>query len=126
MKTTLLKIDNIMYRVKNLERGERFYTEILGLKKVWEDKERKTIGFQLAQSDAEIVIHNDPNMPDFDFSYLVENVEEFIKEREGQGLKLNFGPIDVRTGRYAVLEDPDGNQIPIIDLTKFGGKPRYD
>lgn len=126
MKPKLLKIDNIMYRVKDLEAGERFYTEILGLKKVWEDKERKMIGFQLDQSDAEIVIHNNPDLSDFEFSYLVKNVEEFIEEREGQGLKLTFGPIGVRTGKYAVLEDPDGNQIPIIDLTSFGGKPRYD
>ena len=114
-----------MYRVKDLEVGERFYTEVLGLKKVWEDKERKMIGFQLDQSDAEIVIHANPDLGDFEFSYLVENVEEFIKEHAGK-IKIAFGPIDVRTGKYAVLEDPDGNQIPIIDLVKFGGKPRYD
>jgi catechol 2,3-dioxygenase-like lactoylglutathione lyase family enzyme len=126
MENKLLKIDNIMYRVKDLKEGERFYTEVLGLKKVWEDTERKMIGFKLDQSDAEIVIHASPDLGDFEFSYLVENVEEFIKEREGQGLKLTFGPVDVRTGKYAVLEDPDGNQIPIIDLTSFGGKPRYD
>ena len=126
MKNKLLKVDNIMYRVKDLAEGEQFYAEVLGLKKVWEDKERKMIGFQLEQSDAEIVIHNDPNIPDFTFSYLVENVEEFIKEKQGQGLQLTFGPINVRTGKYALLEDPDGNQIPIIDLTAFGGQPRYD
>mgnify|MGYP001580647397 FL=1 len=125
MKNDLLKVDNIMYRVKDLKEGERFYIEILGLKKVWEDAERKMIGFQLNESDAEIVIHANPDLGDFEFSYLVENVEEFIKEREGR-MKVSFGPIDVRTGRYAVLEDPDGNQIPIIDLTSFGGKPRYD
>ncbi len=125
MKTNLQKVDNIMYRVKNLTEGERFYRDVLGLKKVWEDKARKMIGFRLEQSDAEIVIHADPNLGNFEFSYLVENVEEFIKERGGK-TKVAFGPIDVRTGKYAVLEDPDGNQIPIIDLTSFGGKPRYD
>lgn len=125
MKTTLQKVDNIMYRVKDLKEGERFYAEVLGLKRVWEDKERKMIGFQLNESDAEIVIHANPDLGDFEFSFLVENVEEFIKEREGK-MKVVFGPIDIRTGRYAVLEDLDGNQIPIIDLTSFGGKPRYD
>ena len=125
MKNKLLKIDNIMYRVKGLKKGERFYTEVLGLKKVWEDKERKMIGFQLDQSDAGIVIHANPDLGDFEFSYLVESVEEFIKEREDK-VKVAFGPIDVRTGKYAVLQDPDGNQIPIIDLTSFGDKPRYD
>ena len=125
MRNKLLKVDNIMYRVKDLGKAERFYCDVLGLKKVWEDKERKMIGFQLEQSDAEIVIHADSNLPDFDFSYLVENVEEFIGEREGK-IEVIVGPMEVRTGKYAVVEDPDGNKIPIIDLTFFGGKPRYD
>lgn len=126
MKSNIVKIDNIMYRVKNLEKAEAFYGNVLGLKKVWEDKERKQIGFQLGQGDTEIVIHSDPNIPNFDFSYLVENVEEFIEDREGQGLKLVFGPVDIRCGKYALLEDPDGNKIPILDLIRFDGRPRYD
>jgi catechol 2,3-dioxygenase-like lactoylglutathione lyase family enzyme len=125
MKTKLLKIDNIMYRVKALVEGERFYTDVLGLQKVWEDKERKMIGFKLADSDNEIVIHANSDLEDFEFSYLVENVEEFIKEREGK-VNVTFGPIGVRTGKYAMLQDPDGNNIPIIDLTAFDGKPQYD
>ena len=114
-----------MYRVKDLEEGKRFYGEVLGLKKVWEDRRRKMIGFKLDQSDSEIVIHANRDLGKFEFSYLVESVEKFIKEREGK-VKTSFGPIDVRTGKYAVLEDPDGNKSPIIDLTAFGGKPRYD
>ncbi|HEX9722634.1 MAG TPA: VOC family protein [Candidatus Paceibacterota bacterium] len=31
MKNKLLKVDNIMYRVKDLAEGERFYTEVLGV-----------------------------------------------------------------------------------------------
>lgn len=122
----LLKIDNIMYRVKDLEKAKVFYQEVLGLKKVWEDKEMKMVGFMLEQSDSEIVIHSNKEMPDFDFSYLVINVGEFVKEVESKGYGVKLEPIDVRTGRYAVLLDSDGNEIPIIDLTKFGGKPRYD
>jgi len=36
------------------------------------------------------------------------------------------GPFDIRRGKYAVLEDLDGNRVDVIDLTGFGGKPRYD
>ena len=122
----LLKVDNIMYRVKNLEKARVFYCDVLGLQEVWEDKERKMLGFRLAKSDAEIVIHNDPNVPDFTFSFLVDNVQEFIKEKMDQGLTLTFGPIPVRCGFYALLQDPDGNNIPIIDLSAFGGVPQYN
>lgn len=43
---SILKIDNIMYRVADLAVSEKFYTEVLGLKKTWEDRERKMIGFR--------------------------------------------------------------------------------
>ncbi len=122
----LLKIDNIMYQVKDLEKAKIFYQEVLGLKKVWENKESKMVGFTFEESDSEIVIHNNPNIPKFDYSYLVSNVDEFVKEFESKGYIVKLEPIDVRSGRYAILLDPDGNEIPIIDLTKFGGKPRYD
>jgi catechol 2,3-dioxygenase-like lactoylglutathione lyase family enzyme len=122
----LLKIDNVMYRVKNLEQSASFYKNVLGLKKVWEDEERKMVAFVLEQSDTEIVIHSDPDLPDFDFSFLVENVENFCKEFQAQGRKVLFQPVDARCGKYAILADSDGNKIPIIDLTKFGGKQKYD
>lgn len=123
MSAKLLKVDNIMYRVKDLQLAEEFYTQVLGLTKVWADTERSQIGFKLANHDNEIVIHQDDSLPDFDYSYLVENVSDFIRETQ---LVPVFGPIEVRCGKYAVIEDPDGNKLPIIDLTKFEGKPKYD
>lgn len=123
---SLLKIDNIMYRVSDLKKAEKFYTEVLGLKKAWEDQYSQMIGFVFEQSDSEIVIHTDPNIPKGDYSYLVENVVSFCNEIEKKGYQVLQKPIEVRPGKYAVIADLDGNEIPIIDLSKFGGKPRYD
>ena len=53
---TLLRIDNIMYRVSDLAKGEEFYTQMLGLRKTWEDQERHMMGFTFAESNAEIVL----------------------------------------------------------------------
>ena len=122
----LLRIDNIMYRVSDLAKGEEFYAHVLGLRKMWEDKERHMMGFTFADSDAEIVIHANPSLPTFDYSFLVEDVEGFCTEYSTQGYRVAVEPIEVRCGQYVVLSDPDGNAIPIIDLSKFGGKPRYD
>jgi len=121
----LLKIDNIMYRVKSLEQATNFYRDILGLQQIWKDEKRKMVSFVFDQSDTEIVIHSDPDLPDFDFSFLVESVESFCEKFQAQGYKILFQPADVRCGKYAVLADLDGNKIPIIDLTKFGGKAKY-
>lgn len=122
----LLKIDNIMYRVSDLKSAEKFYTDILGLKKVWEDLDAHMIGFVFEQSDSEIVIHTNHDIPKFGYSYLVENVVSFCEEVKKRGYEVLLEPIEVRPGKYALIADPDGNKIPIIDLTKFGGKPRYD
>jgi lactoylglutathione lyase len=122
----LLKIDNIMFYVADLEKSERFYSDVLGLNKRWEDKERSMAGFTFEGSDSEIVIHNDVNLPKFDYSFLVSDVVSFCNEVKAKGYSILKEPFDVRTGKFAILSDPDGNAIPIIDLTKFGGVPRYD
>lgn len=84
------------------------------------------IGFIFPESDSEIVLHSDPSFPNPDFGFLVENVEDFVKEYKEKGYKIISLPTDARCGKFAELADPDGNRIPIIDLTKFGGKPKYD
>src|SRR6266478_196842 len=122
----LLKIDNIMYKVKDLQKSSDFYQNVLGLKKVWEDQSYKMIGFVFEQSDSEIVIHSDPNLPNFDYCFLVDDVISFCNEFKEKGFKLADEPFEVRPGKFAVLENIDGNKIPIIDLSKFGGKPKYD
>lgn len=122
----LIKIDNIMFRVKNLDASAKFYSEVLGLKQVWRDDKEKMIGFIFPESDSEIVIHTNPDIPNPDFSFLVEDVEEFVRQFNDKGYKVLREPFEVRTGKYAVLSDLDGNVINIIDLTKFGNKPRYD
>jgi len=140
----LKKIDNVMFRVKDLEKAAEFYEKEMGLKKVWEDKNEGMIGFIFPNSDSEIkkssertlgcsgmrismsipdiVIHNNKMMPNPDFNFLVDNVDEFLKSFKG---KVSMR-MEIRSGKLAVLEDLDGNKIPIVDLTKFGNKAKYD
>jgi len=122
----LLKIDSIMFCVSDLEKSAKFYESVLGLKVGWTDKEEGMIGFLFPESDSEIVIHRDPNLPTPSFSFLVRNVEKFCDEYKRRGYRIAREPFEVRCGKFAVLADPDGNELPIIDLTKFGDKPRYD
>ncbi len=126
MTNQLLKIDNLMFKVSDLDKSSEFYENILGLDKRWSDDQYKMVGFTFKDSDSEVVIHNDPALPQFDFSFLVESVEAFCEEVKLKGYKILREPFDVRPGKFAVLSDLDGNAIPIIDLTKFGGKPKYD
>ena len=122
----LLKIDSIMFCVSNLDKVAEFYENVLGLKRVWIDKEQGMIGFVFPESDSEVVIHDDSSMSNPSFSFLVKDVQKFCEEYRSKGYNVVQEPFEVRCGKYAVLADLDGNELPIIDLTKFGNKPRYD
>lgn len=126
MRKGFLGIDSILFRVKDLKAATKFYEEELGLKRVWEDKERSMVGLIFPDKKSEIVIHTDPSIKNPDFGFLVENVNQFCKNHKAHGYEVDTEPFEVRCGEAAVILDPDGNKLPIVDLTKFGGKPEYD
>jgi predicted enzyme related to lactoylglutathione lyase len=122
----LRKIDSVMMRVTDLESSARFYEEAMGLKRAWTDAENQMIGFLFPGNNSELVIHTDPGLSSPSYSFSVEDVVEFCRRFREQGYTVLMEPFEVRCGMYAVLADPDGNRINIIDLSKFGGEPRYD
>ena len=121
----LLKVDNIMYKVADLASAQDFYISHFGVTKVWEDSEQRMVGLKLRDSDGEIVLHSNPDLPSFDYSFLVDDVKRLCADFSTAGGNVETQPICVRTGWYAVLGDEDGNTIPIVDLSRLGGKPRY-
>ena len=122
----LLKIDSIMHYVENLDQSCKLYQDVFKLTKAWEDKERQMVGFIFPDNNSEMVLHSDKTIPNPSYSFSVENVIDFCSEYKKLGYKVLVEPFEVRTGFYAVLADLDGNEISIIDLTKFDNKPRYD
>ena len=93
-----------MYRVKDLEEAKKFYEGILGLKQVWGDDKVQMIGFHFPESNIELVIHTDSSLANPEISFQVENVEEFCKDYNRKGFKVFMEPIDVRCGKYAILQ----------------------
>ena len=122
----LRKIDSIMMRVTDLDSSARFYEEVMGLRRAWTDRENQMIGFLFPGNNSELVIHTDPGLSSPSYSFSVDDAVEFCRRFREQGYTVLMEPFEVRCGMYAVLADPDGNRINIIDLTKFGGEPRYD
>ena len=122
----LLKIDCIMHRVSDLDAATNFYTEVMGLRVGWTDKEHGMVGLLFPGNNSELVIHTDLSLQNPSYSFSVNDVAEFCRKFKEKGYKIVVEPFEVRCGKYAVLEDPDGNTIEIIDLTKFGGAPKYD
>jgi lactoylglutathione lyase len=122
--TGIKKIDAVIHRVADLDEAIKFYVEVLGLKLGWKDE--SMAGVLFPGNDSELVLHTDENLPNPNVSFQVENVEAFVEEYKGKGYKVLVEPFDIRCGRCAVLSDPYGNGIEVMDLTKFDGVPRFD
>ncbi len=121
----LNKIDAVLLRVKDLEKTAGFYINVMGLKHGWTDKEHHMIGLLFPGNDTELVLHCDENLPDPNVSYQVDNVLEFLEKYRNQGYTILVEPFDIRCGKCAILQDPEGHSVEIMDITKFG-EPRFD
>ena len=91
----------------------------MGMKKKWIDEKRGMIAFSFAEGGTEeIIIHKDPKIKTL-FNFVVNNVEKFCEYYKKIGCKILVEPKTIRCGKIAVLSDPDGNEIPIVDWTTY-------
>jgi predicted enzyme related to lactoylglutathione lyase len=73
----------------------------------------------MPESEAEIVLHDDPGIPrDCNVHYLVDDVTEAVAKLAATGCAVLVAPFEVRIGKCAVLADPFGNPLNLIDMTK--------
>lgn len=117
----LRKIDCVMIRVDDVEKAAVYYAEVFGLRPNWSGDE--SIGLVFPETDAEIVLHNDPNMPSsVEVHYLVDDVITIVAEYVAKGCQLLVEPFDITIGKCAVIKDPFGIRMCILDMTK-GTRP---
>ena len=107
------KIDCYSMPVPDLDNGISFYKN-LGHKILWRDG-NNSAGLSLPDSDAEIVLHTDKRP--YETCLLVESVDSAIDRIVQNGGKLIFGPIQIKVGKYALLNDPWNNPLPILDFS---------
>ena len=113
VKPVFRKIDCYSLPVDDLDKGIAFYAS-LGHALLWRDGNHSA-GLSLPDSDDELVLHTDGRP--FETCILVDNVDDAIKSITEQGGTLVFGPIQIRIGKYALLHDPWGNPLPILDFS---------
>ncbi len=112
-KPVFNKIDCYSIPVTNLDEGIAFYNK-LGHTLLWRDG-NDSAGLSLPGSDDELVLHTD-NRP-FETCLLVDSVDSAIESIVSNGGKLIFGPIQIKVGKYALLNDPWKNPLPILDFS---------
>ncbi len=112
----LRKIDCVMVRVDDLDVASRFYGQLLGLRPLWRDE--VSIGMGLPETDAEVVLHTMELPREWGVHYLVDSVVASVSSWREAGCVVREQPFEIAVGRCAVLEDPFGNPLCILDLSK--------
>ena len=117
----LRKIDCIMIRVENVEAAASYYADVFGLHPQWSGD--GSIGLAFQRTDAEVVLHCDPNIPSsVEVYYQVDDVLAAVADYAAQGCQVLVAPFDITIGKCAVIKDPFGTRLCILDMTK-GPRP---
>lgn len=117
------KIDCVMIRVDDVASAEKFYAEVFGLKPRW--REAGAVGMGMPETDAEIVLHSNARIPNkVEVHYLVDDVVAAVTSYAEKGCRILVPPFDVLIGKCAVIQDPFGTTVCILDLTS-GRHPIY-
>ena len=107
------KVDCVMFRAEDLDAAVAFYRDRLGHELLWRTAE--AVAFALPETDAELVIHSHIG-PEVEL--LVDSVDDAYRALIHAGATSVKPPFEVQIGRCAVVRDPFGNALVIIDQSK--------
>jgi lactoylglutathione lyase len=108
------KVDCVRLYVPDLEAGLAYYRDQLGHELIWRTENQ--VGLHMPDSDAEIVLHTDPQGPEIDM--LVDSADAAAARVAAAGGRIVVPPFDIQIGRCVVVQDPWGNQLVLLDTSK--------
>src|SRR6266511_2106266 len=108
------KVDCLSIPVPDLDTALVFYSGNLGHELIW--RSTTAVGLRLPGSNAELVLHTDDRSMETDLA--VESVPEALARFTSAGGTLLAGPFEIGIGLCAVVSDPWGNALVILDASK--------
>lgn len=110
----LRSVDAVTVRVPDLDAGLAFYRDELGHEVRWRDDAQGAAGLALPDSSTELVLTTrfgyEPN-------WLVASVPDALDRLVLAGATVIAAPTDIPVGRIAVVLDPFGNALVLLDLS---------
>jgi predicted enzyme related to lactoylglutathione lyase len=111
----LRAVDAVTVRVPDLDRGLAFYRDGLGHGLRWRDDAQGSAGLGLPDSGTELVLTTrfgyEPN-------WLVASVPDAVARFLDAGGTVIAEPTGIPVGRVAVVLDPFGNALVLLDLSR--------
>jgi lactoylglutathione lyase len=108
------KVDCLQIPVPNVEAGLAFYRDALGHALIW--RTDTAAGLRMAESSSEIVIQTE--RPQLEANLTVRSADEAADAMVRAGGNVVVSPFDIAIGRCAVMADPWGNRLVILDTSK--------
>lgn len=115
MTPLIRKIDCVSLPVRDLEQALAFYRDRLGHNLIW--RTPSAAGLSLPETDAELVLHTELTRPPA-AELLVVSVPESVERFTAAGGALELGPFEIQIGKCAVVKDPWGNPLVLLDNSK--------
>ena len=114
MPPLIRKVDCVRFYVPDLEAGLAFYRDRLGHELLW--RTPTAAGLHLAETETELVLQTEDQRPEVD--WLVDSADEAAQLFERAGGKIIVPAFDIQIGRCVVVEDPWGNPLVLLDISK--------
>jgi predicted enzyme related to lactoylglutathione lyase len=115
MKPPLIRnIDCIQIPVPDLDVALTFYRDRLGHELIW--RTDTEAGLRLPESEAEIVLQTE--RPQLEPNLKVDSADDAASRFVKAGGSVIVPPFDIRIGRCAVVQDPFGNRLVLLDASK--------
>ena len=108
------KVDSLQLYVPDLDAALEFYRDQLGHELAW--RTDTAAGLKMPETDAEIVLQTERN--DMEVDLLVDSADDAAVRFEEAGGKIVVPPFDVQIGRCVVVQDPWGNHLVLLDMSK--------
>ena len=114
MEPLFEKVDCLSLPVPDLDAAVAFYSDDLGHEIIW--RTGTAAGLRLPQSDAELVLHTDGRPIETDLK--VASVPDAVERFTAAGGEILAGPFEIQIGLCAVVADPWGNVLVLLDTSK--------
>ena len=107
-------VDAVTLPVPDLDQGLAFYRDELGHELLWRNDELGQAGLRLPDSGTEIVLST---RLEYAPNWLVASVDDAVERIVVAGGSVLAGPTQIPVGRLAVVADPFGNALVLLDLS---------
>jgi predicted enzyme related to lactoylglutathione lyase len=111
----LRMVDAVTIPVPDLDAGLKFYRDHLGHQLLWRNDDLGQAGLRLPDSDTEIVLSSRVGYAP---NWLVASVPTAVRQITDGGGRVITPPFDIPVGRLAVVADPFGNPLILLDLSR--------